>query len=472
MRDAAVVGELEGYIRPGERRSAEHLVAVGKLGGLGLEEFSSCRGIVIEIRHLDDGAGIERGRRDTAIDAVDAPGVGRTCSPAGDGGARHGRDRGQRLAPETHRVHAFEVVEAGDLAGGVAIERQRELLLRDAATVVADADAAHAALFELDLDGPRAGVECVLEHFLDDRGGALDDLAGGDLVDEDVRQRADRRHRGSSVKTRIIRASPPAPRGAHSGIIAAFERAWVRMESTSSPELSRRAFLALLAGLVVVGAGCSVPGTSPGSLSRRSSFGEHLFKTDVDHYIEASQRRIFVSLRRLAEKLYRRNPREWRKTAASLEEALVQIFDVDHAWRLASLDNRRNIEALTLAFTPEFRGDRVQALMVGMSSMIQSAFGDMVGFYVLNDLSPQGFYNAARNVEIAAWKLGTVRDGHGELLLLSNEMGEINNLSFEREMGRIIGILEALSDLLEIKTERMVIRVVQGVATAAFLPIP
>jgi len=244
------------------------------------------------------------------------------------------------------------------------------------------------------------------------------------------------------------------------------------MESTSPPKLPRRAFLALLAGLAAAGAGCSVPGTSPGSLLRRSSFGEQLFKTDVDHYIEASQRRIFVSLRRLAEKLYRRNPREWRKTAPSLEEALVHIFDVDHSWRLASLDNRRNIEALTLAFTPEFRGDRVQALMVGMSSMIQSAFGDMVGFYVLNDLSPQGFYNAARNVEVAAWKLGTVRDEYGELLLLSNEMGEINNLSFEREMGRIIGILEALSDLLEIKTERMVIRVVQGVATAAFLPIP
>ncbi|MDX5446651.1 MAG: hypothetical protein LPJ87_11455 [Zoogloeaceae bacterium] len=244
------------------------------------------------------------------------------------------------------------------------------------------------------------------------------------------------------------------------------------MESTSPPELSRRAFLALLAGLAAAGAGCSVPGTSPGSLLRRSSFGEQLFKTDVDHYIEASQRRIFVSLRRLTEKLYRRNPREWRKTAPSLEEALVHIFDVDHSWRLASLGNRRNIEALTLAFAPEFRGDRVQALMVGMSSMIQSAFGDMVGFYVLNDLSPQGFYNAARNVEVAAWKLGTVRDEYGELLLLSNEMGEINNLSFEREMGRIIGILEALSDLLEIKTERMVIRVVQGVATAAFLPIP
>lgn len=244
------------------------------------------------------------------------------------------------------------------------------------------------------------------------------------------------------------------------------------MKTTSSPQLSRRAFVALLGGFAVAGTGCSVPGTSPGAPSRKSSFGEQLFKTDVDHYIEASQRRIFVSLRRLTEKLYRRNPREWRKGSSSLEDALVQIFDVDHSWRLASLGNRRDIDALTLAFTPEFKGDRVQALMVGMSSMIQSAFGDMVGFYVLNDLSPQGFYNAARNIEIAAWKLGTVRDDYGNLLLLSNEMGEINNLSFEREMGRIIGILEALSDLLEIKTERMVIRVVQGVATAAFLPIP
>lgn len=244
------------------------------------------------------------------------------------------------------------------------------------------------------------------------------------------------------------------------------------MKPTSSPALSRRAFLAMFAGLATAGAGCSIPGTSPGAPSRKPYFHEQLFKTDVDHYIEACQSRIFVSLRRLAEKLYRRNPREWRKSAASLEDALGQIFDVNHSWQLDSLNGRRNIDALQLAFDPDFRGDRVQALMVGMASMIQASFGDMVGFYVLNDLSPQGFYNAARNVEIAAWKLGTSRDDLGTLLLLSNEMGEVNNLSFEREMGRIIGILETLTDLLEIKTERMVIRVVQGIATAAFLPIP
>lgn len=242
------------------------------------------------------------------------------------------------------------------------------------------------------------------------------------------------------------------------------------MKPTFTPARSRRVFLAALT--VLAATGCSVPGTSPGAPGRKPNFHEQLFKTDIDHYIEASQRRLFVSLRRLTEKLYRRNPREWRKTAASLDEAVTQIFDVNHGWKFDALSGRRNIEAMQLAFDPAFAGDRVQALMVGMASMVQAAFGDRVGFYVFNDLSPQGFYNAARNVEIAAWKLGTSRDESGRLLLLSNEMGDINNLSFEREIGRIVGILETLTDLLEIKTERMVIRVVQGIATAAFLPIP
>lgn len=50
-------------------------------------------------------------------------------------------------------------------------------------------------------------------------------------------------------------------------------------------------------------------------------------------------------------------------------------------------------------------------------------------------------------------------------------MGEVTNLSFEREFGKIIGILETLTDVLEAKTERTVVRVVQNMATAVFLPL-
>ena len=59
--------------------------------------------------------------------------------------------------------------------------------------VVGDADALDAARREIDVDLRRAGVERVLQQFLQRRRRPLDDLAGGDLVDQQVGQRVDRR---------------------------------------------------------------------------------------------------------------------------------------------------------------------------------------------------------------------------------------------------------------------------------------
>ncbi|NMG66563.1 hypothetical protein GPA19_16585 [Azoarcus indigens] len=191
----------------------------------------------------------------------------------------------------------------------------------------------------------------------------------------------------------------------------------------------------------------------------------------MNRFVEADQQRIFISLRRLAVKLYKRNPKEWRKSAPTLEAAVSRVFDDKHGWRFEELGYRRGVDAIQVALHPGYRGDRVMAYIVGMASMVQSAFGDREEFYVLDDLDAQHLYNAARNVEIAAWKLASARDERGELLLLSNEIGDITNLSFEREFGRIIGLLELLSDVVEEKTERTVTRVVQSMATAVFLPV-
>jgi len=235
---------------------------------------------------------------------------------------------------------------------------------------------------------------------------------------------------------------------------------------------ARRRFVLSIAGSVaLLASACSTPGTAPGAGPYPRFSPRQLIKSDTDHLVEANQRRIFGSLRRLAVKLYLRNPNEWRKGSADVGTAIGSIFDVNHSWRFEDLGYRRDIEALQIAFHPQFRGDRVRAFTVGLGSMVQTAFGNSVDFYLLNDLSAQRFYNAARNVEIAAWKLGTTRDAAGSLMLLSNEMGEVNNLSFEREIGRIIGLLEVLADVIEVKTERTVVRVVQNMATAVFLPL-
>ena len=93
---------------------------------------------------------------------------------------------------------------------------------------------------------------------------------------------------------------------------------------------------------------------------------------------------------------------------------------------------------------------------------------------MLDELEAQKFYNSARNVEIAAWKLANARDAAGNLLLLSNEMNVpplASNLSFEREFGKMIGHLDVFTIALADRGNRTISRVAQTIASAVFLPV-
>ena len=218
---------------------------------------------------------------------------------------------------------------------------------------------------------------------------------------------------------------------------------------------------------------CVSHGTVPGKPANGGFDPSQLAKTDIDRVVEAHQREIFVNLKRLTEKLYRRNPREWSKSGqSSLETAVARIFEGKHEWKFTELEGKRGTEAIYLAFRADYQGDRVLAFVAGLASMIQIAFHDKTEFFVLDDLEAQALYNAARNVEIAVWKLSNTHNAHGELFLLSNEgAGSAPNLSFEREFGKIVGSLDVLSKIVADKTNRMVVKIIQNLATAVFLPI-
>jgi hypothetical protein len=198
-------------------------------------------------------------------------------------------------------------------------------------------------------------------------------------------------------------------------------------------------------------------------------------KTDVDRVADLHRREIFVSVRVLAEKLYRRNPREWKKGGhASIEAALDRLLDPRTGWRLPETVGRRGTDAILLALREDFDGDRVAAFIAGMGGMLNVAFEEKTEFFMIDELDPQKLYNSARNLEIAAWKLATARDATGTLLLLSNEMAlapQPANLSFEREFGKMIGNLDLLSSLIADKGHRTIARMAQSVATAVFLPV-
>ena len=91
-------------------------------------------------------------------------------------------DAGEGLAAKAHGLDVVEIVLLLQLGGGVRGQGQRQVLEVDAAAVVDDLDEFAAALLDVHLDVPGAGVEGVLQELLDDAGGPFDDLAGGDLV--------------------------------------------------------------------------------------------------------------------------------------------------------------------------------------------------------------------------------------------------------------------------------------------------
>src|SRR5207253_8229871 len=96
------------------------------------------------------------------------------------------------------------------------------------APVVADQDPLNPAAVELDLEAGRAGVERVLDQLLDDRSGALDDLARGDAVDDFARQAMDFRH------GRSLRRGKPAAQSARESI-AVVETAVRRRSAAATP---------------------------------------------------------------------------------------------------------------------------------------------------------------------------------------------------------------------------------------------
>ena len=73
-------------------------------------------------------------------------------------------------------------------------DRERQVLGRHADPVVADLDAVDAAAGQRDADAAGPGIDRILDQFLDRGGRTLDHLAGGDPVDDPLRQPANRRH--------------------------------------------------------------------------------------------------------------------------------------------------------------------------------------------------------------------------------------------------------------------------------------
>ncbi|WP_145137820.1 hypothetical protein [Pseudomonas duriflava] len=198
------------------------------------------------------------------------------------------------------------------------------------------------------------------------------------------------------------------------------------------------------------------------------------FQTNVDRMATLAMRDNLNSLYRLLSKLYRRNPAEWRKTGLPDVESAERAIQasIEQNRDLPSLNGVRDIQALSYALSPEFQGDRVGAFIYAIGTMLITAHGGRMEFYITDTLNAEFIHNAARNIEKATWMLGHRKGLSGQRLLLANELsGGRRNLSFAVEFGKIVARLDLLSEVLDERYRRLGVSYAQSLLFMNFLPV-
>ena len=201
---------------------------------------------------------------------------------------------------------------------------------------------------------------------------------------------------------------------------------------------------------------------------------KNLVKTDIDFVADTHLREINRLMENLLVKLYKRNPRELHKNPEmTIEQRSRQIFAIPGRLVFEELRNRQGTDALELALAPDYAGDRVFAVMVGLVGVVRSSYGWQDEQFLYTSLDPVLLFQSARNIEILVWRLSNRHDAQGNPLLLTNSReGEEENLSFERLFGKMLATQDNLAFIVAGRVDRGISRMVQGaLSSAVFFPM-
>jgi len=197
---------------------------------------------------------------------------------------------------------------------------------------------------------------------------------------------------------------------------------------------------------------------------------KHLAKSDVDMVTDVVVADTRRQLMLLMDKLYKRNPRQLAKTPGmTAERRKLMIFDTAKALVFKELKGLQEVEAMNLAFEKSFKGDRVFALMVGLTGMVRQSYGYNEEFFLNDELDAQKLYNSARNIEVMAWKLKN-QPTDKDMIITSKLNGVIDNTSFERLYGKLIQKQDLMAKVIADRDSRTIKTVIQS-GLSVFLPI-
>jgi len=200
---------------------------------------------------------------------------------------------------------------------------------------------------------------------------------------------------------------------------------------------------------------------------------KNLAKSDIDLVADEFIQETRSAVGELVVKLYKRNPVQLQKNPGmTIEGRLAQLRVHRNELNFVELGGKQGIEAMLMAFDPDFTGDRVFALVVGLGSMLREAYSYKSEMFLTDQLDAKVLLVSARNVEVLLWRLKNTRKPDGEHYIITHEYdGVVDNLSFERLFGKIIILQEMMARIAGDSDDRTVTGAVHAMSRV-FIPLP
>ena len=196
---------------------------------------------------------------------------------------------------------------------------------------------------------------------------------------------------------------------------------------------------------------------------------KNLAKTNIDMVSDIHILALRTHMQELSLALYKNNVNQLGKVPnLSLENRISQIIDHSTDIHYREADYLQSTEAIELAFAPDYRGDRVFVLLLGINSMLKYSYNNLEELFMFDDLDPQRLYDSARNLERVAWRLRN-EIAQGRTLIALEPTGERS--SIEDTLIRMASIQDMMAEIIASKTQRMVSTAVQNTATTMLIPI-
>ncbi len=215
-------------------------------------------------------------------------------------------------------------------------------------------------------------------------------------------------------------------------------------------------FLCLVTVIAALTTACNSVGSPAGNIA----------KTNIDTVAEIALANLNNQLLQLTLELYRLNPRELKKVShMDLQTRVTQIMEYPAAIAYAELHNRQGIEAIKLAFNRRYRGDRVFALMLGVTSMIDNSYNNQKEFYFFDSLDPQKIYDSSVNLQ--ALRRALLKQGGSNPIIADDES---NPNGVYTLIDKATAIQELIALVVSDRTNRVINKTLRG-AASIFLPI-